>query len=102
MTYRFKYRDSFWQDYFTAMAYITDNLQNRIAARQLDSAFEREKRSLLKFPKASRPCAAPPKVDTEYYALPVKNYVAFYVVIGDVIEFRRFLYSRADLQDRLP
>jgi plasmid stabilization system protein ParE len=101
MNYRFEYLDSFWQDYYHAIGYITEALQNRIAARELVDAFEREKRSVTLFPKASRPYASPPEVDADYYALPVKNYLAFYVVRGDVIEFRRFLYSRADLHDRL-
>ena len=101
MSYRFEYKDSFWQDYFHAIGYIVDALQNPIAARELDNTFEREKRTLLVFPKAAKPYASPPEVDTEYYSLRVKNYLAFYVVRGDVIEFRRFLYSRADLHDRL-
>ena len=101
MNYRLEYKDSFWQDYFHAIGYIADALQNPSAARALDDAFEREKRSVTGFPKASKPYASPPDVDADYYALRVKNYLAFYVVRGDVIEFRRFLYSRADLQDRL-
>jgi hypothetical protein len=40
-------------------------------------------------------------VDAPYYALRVKSYLAFYVVVGDVVEFRCFLYSRANLHDRL-
>ena len=102
MSYKFEYRDTFWQDYLAALTYIAENLQNRIAARELDEAFEREKRVLLSFPTAARPYASPPDVDTNYYVLRVKNYLAFYVVMGDVVEFRRFLYSRANLQDRLP
>ena len=39
--------------------------------------------------------------DTDYYALRVKNYLAFYIIREDVIEFRRFLFSRSDLRDRL-
>ena len=102
MAYRFEYRDSVWQDYLAALAYLADTLKNPIAARALDEAFEQEKRKLLSFPKAARPYASPPNVDSEYYALRVKNFLAFYVVSGEVIEFRRFLYSRAQLSDRLP
>lgn len=101
MNYRFDYRDSFWQDYFSALDYIANVLENRNAAHELDTEFERVKRSLRIFPRASRPYLSPPFVDSDYYALPVKNYLAFYVVLGDVVEFRRFLYSRADLRNRL-
>ena len=101
MAYRFEYRESFWQDYLSALAYIADTLKNPVAARALDKAFEQEKRVLLSFPKAARPYASPPKVDADYYAIRVKNFLAFYVVNGDVIEFRRFLFSRSEYTDRL-
>ncbi len=101
MSWRFEYKDSFWQDYLDALRYIAKGLQNRAAARDMDDAFEKEKRTLLVFPKASRVYASPPEADAVYYALRVKNYLAFYVVRDDVIEFRRFLYSRADVPDRL-
>jgi len=102
VTYRFEYRQSFWQDYFSTLEYIAVTLKNPIAARALDEAFEREKRVLLSFPRAARAYASPPAVDTEYYAIRVKNYLAFYIVNGETIEFRRFLYSRSELSDRLP
>ncbi len=101
MAYRFEYRASFWQDYSAALAYIAGSLKNPLAARELDEAFEREKQALLSFPTAAKPFASPPDTDANYYALRVKSYMAFYVVAGDVIEFRRFLYSRANLYDRL-
>ena len=101
MAYRFEYRSSFWQDYSAALAYIAGSLKNPIAAKELDEAFEREKQALLSFPTAGKPFASPPDVDAPYYTLRVKSYLAFYVVVGDVVEFRRFLYSRANLHDRL-
>ena len=33
-----------------------------------------------------------------YYRIYVRNYVIFYVVIDDVMEVRRILYNRRDLQ----
>ena len=101
MAYRFEYRASFWQDYSAALSYIADKMKNQIAARELDEAFEREKQALLSFPTAGKPYASPPDVDADYYVLRVKNNLAFYVVKGDVVEFRRFLYSRANLHSRL-
>ena len=32
-----------------------------------------------------------------YYAIPVKNYLVFYVVIGHVMEVRTLVYGRRDL-----
>ena len=41
----------------------------------------------------------PSKRDREhtYYAIPVKNYFVFYVVIGTVMEVRALVYNRRDL-----
>ena len=101
MNYRFEYRDSFWKDYYDALEYISIALKNKSAVRTLVAEFEKNKGSLLTFPKASKPYASPPDVDMDYYRLRVKNDYAFYVVHGDVVEFRRFLYSRSDLRERL-
>jgi hypothetical protein len=36
-----------------------------------------------------------------YYRIYVKNYIIFYVVIGDVMEVRRIVYSRRNLSEQL-
>ena len=101
MSYKLKTTTEFWMDFNEASAYIASKLKNRIAADNLLDELKKEANTLLTFPKASPPYASPPDTDTDYYALPVKNYLAFYVVKGNVIEFRRFLYSRSNIQERL-
>jgi len=32
-----------------------------------------------------------------YYCIHVRNYMVFYVVIGDVMEVRRFVYARRNI-----
>jgi hypothetical protein len=32
-----------------------------------------------------------------YYTIQVRNYTVFYVVIGDVMEVRRFVYSKRNI-----
>ena len=100
MTYKLRYRETFWKDYVNTLNYLKNTLKNPIAARELDEALEREKQSVRTFPKAVGPYAAPPEVDAPYDAIRVKNYMAFYVVVGDTVEFRRFLYSRANWKER--
>ena len=36
-----------------------------------------------------------------YYRIYVKNYVIFYVVIGDVMEVRRILYNRRNIPEHI-
>ena len=101
MDYRLKATNEFRADFDDAINYIANTLHNPIAAEALLDELVKNAKSVTVFPKASRVYAAPPEADAAYYALRVKNYLAFYVVRDDVIEFRRFLYSRADVPDRL-
>ena len=101
MDYRLKATNEFRADFDDATNYIANTLHNPIAAEALLDELVKNVKSVTVFPKASKAYASPPEVDADYYALQVKNYLAFYVVRGDVIEFRRFLYARADLRDRL-
>ena len=36
-----------------------------------------------------------------YYRIYVKNYVIFYVVIGDIMEVRRILYNRRNIPEHI-
>ena len=56
---------------------INDRLQSAESYEKYDSCFERE------YP---------------YYTIRVKNYTIFYVVINDVMEVRRIVYSRRNLK----
>ena len=101
MSYKLKATNEFWADFNDASEYISSTLHNRIAAEHLLDELVKNAKSLTIFPKASRPYASPPDFDSDYYALPVKNYLAFCVVRGNVVEFRRFLYSRSHLREKL-
>ena len=100
---RLKATPAFWADFDDVIDYITETLENPIAAEFLLDSLVKKARALeaSPFPAATKPYFAPPEVDLPYYALPVGNYLAFYVVLDDVIEFRRFLYARSDLSHRL-
>ena len=37
------------------------------------------------------------QIETEYRALPVKNYLVFYVVKEDEVEIHRIVYAKMDL-----
>ena len=101
MTYKLKATTEFWENFNDAADYITVTLQNPIAAERLLDELVEKAQALTVFPKASKPYASPPEVDLDYYALGIKNYLAFYVVVGDTVEFRRFLYSRSVFRGKL-
>lgn len=77
--------------------YIAFRLQNPIAAEAFIDAVEAAIYERLKAPEAFAPYNSKKHHEHLYYAIPVKNYYVFYVVIGDVMEVRTLLYNRRDL-----
>lgn len=77
--------------------YISERLKNPTAADNFIDAVEAAIYERLQAPEAFQPY--PSKRDREhtYYAIPVKNYFVFYVVIGNVMEVRTLVYNRRDL-----
>ena len=76
----------FEEDLNEIVDYITFRLQNPIAAEHLVDDIEAAIRERLHCAEAFEP-----------YRIQVRNFTIFYVVIGNVMEVRRILYSRRDL-----
>ena len=53
----------------------------------------------LKNPFAFEPFRSGRERKHPYYRINIRNYAVFYVVIGDVMEVRRFVYARRNLSD---
>lgn len=100
--YKLKATGRFWNDFSHAADYIGKVLKNPIASEALLDQLVSRARTLAAsgFPEATKPYFSPPETTAAYYALPVGNYLAFYVVTDDMTEFRRFLYGRSDLRRR--
>ena len=77
--------------------YIALRLHNPIAADNFVDAVEKAIKERLKAPEAFEPYRSKKDRKNTYYAIPVKNYFVFYVVIGNVMEVRTLVYSRRDL-----
>ena len=95
--YQLKILPLFEEDLNEAVDYIFYNLQNPIAARNLVDAVESAIHERLPNAEAFAPYPSLRQRQYPYYAIPVKNYFVFYVVIGDVMEVRRFLYKRRNI-----
>jgi plasmid stabilization system protein ParE len=92
-----RYLGIFEDDLAAAVDYIAVKLKNPQAAAKLIDDLEEavERRAVDPLGFAPYPSGTPrPK---PYYALRVRNYIAFYVIEGRTIEFRRFLWSRRDI-----
>lgn len=78
--------------------YIAYRLHNPIAANDFLDAVESAIYERLKAPEAFEPYQFKKDRNHIYYAIPVKNYLIFYVVIGNIMEVRTLVYSRRDLK----
>ena len=94
--YRLRYLPLFEQDLVQTVSYITSVLKNLDAAEKLVDDVETSIMERLNNPLAFEPYPSVKKRKYPYYRIYVRNYVIYYVVIGDVMEVRRFLYGARD------
>ena len=100
-TYHLRYLPVFYKDLEEAVCYIADELKNPQAANKLIDDIEQ---AILE--RANAPCAFQPYSPDKprkhpYYRIRVRNFSVFYVVIDDVMEIRRFIYSQRDFTNLL-
>lgn len=93
--YKLRYLPLFEQNLIQTISYITNVLKNTDAAEKLVNDIEDAIQERLEYPLAFEPFPSK-KRDYPYYRIYIRNYVIYYVVIGDVMEVRRFLYGARD------
>ena len=96
--YGLRYLPLFDQDLVQTVSYITNVLKNSSAAEKLANDVEAAILERLNNPLAFEPYPSAKKRKYPYYRIYVWNYVAYYVVIGDLMEVRRFLYGARDTE----
>lgn len=99
--YRLRYLPLFEQDMSGIADYISDDLQNPQAALRLIDDVDAAIRKRLTAPLIYAPYDSKKAREHVYYTIRVRNYTVFYVVIDDVMEVRRVIYSRRDLAELL-
>lgn len=93
--YKLRYLPLFEQDLIQTVSCITNVLKNTDAAEKLVNDVEDAIQERLEYPLAFEPFPSK-KRDYPYYRIYIRNYVIYYVVIGDVMDVRRFLYGPRD------
>ena len=76
-------------------------MKNEDAALRLIDDVESAILERLDNPVAFEPYRSAKKRDHPYYRIYVRNYVVYYVVIGDVMEVRRLIYGARDTDRHL-
>ena len=100
--YKLRYLPLFKEDLEKAVLYIADVLQHSQSAEKLLDDVENAIKKRLQYPLAFEPYHSLRNPENEYYKIPVGNFFVFYVVIDDVMEVRRFMYAKRDLDSLLP
>jgi len=92
-----RYLPLFEQDLAGVRDYIALTLRNPTAALRLVEDTERAILKRLKNPLGFVPYRSIRDRKQPYYRINIRNFTVFYVVIGNVIEIRRFVYSKRDI-----
>ncbi|MBR2176532.1 MAG: type II toxin-antitoxin system RelE/ParE family toxin [Clostridia bacterium] len=100
--YKLQYLPLFKEDLEQTVLYISDVLQNPQSAEKLLDDVEDAIKKRLQFPLAFEPYHSARQRKHKYYKIQVRNFYVFYVVIDDVMEVRRFIYSKRDIDSILP
>ena len=100
--YRLRYLPLFWDDLNSAVTYISEVLGAPGAAESLLDELEAEVLSHLENPTLALIYKTSKKRPQPYYWFAVGSYMVFYVVEGEFMEVRRFLYGARDLTRMLP
>lgn len=96
---KLRYLPLFERDLAAARDYIAHVLQNPAAALRLVEETERAIMKRLESPLAFEQYHSVKEREHPYYRIRIKSYTVFYVVIDDVMEVRRFVYSRRNLDE---
>lgn len=96
-SYKLRILPLFEDDLNEIVDYIAVRLRNPIAAEDFVNAVEATVNERMPFAEAFEPYPSTRERGHPYYQIPVKNYSVFYVVIDDVMEVRRILYSSRNM-----
>lgn len=95
--YKLTFLPLFENDLLKITDYITNNLHNPTAAHQLVDDIEYAIMKRLETPLAFAPYNPYKQRENIYYRINVKNFSIFYIVFEDVMEVRRVLYSKQNI-----
>ncbi len=96
--YKLRYLPKYEDDFNEIVDYIIFKLNNPDSAMRLVEKVEKAIKERLSCPLAFEPFQSYRKRENQYYRIYVDNFTVYYVVIDDVMEVRRILYSRRDIK----
>lgn len=101
MANKIRYLPIFHDEFLAAVDYVTNTLKNPAAAEMMLNEYDRAIENVRAFPYAMPPLSELDSRGLVYRSVSIGNYLAFYVVDGDTVEFRRFLHNRSSIPNKL-
>ena len=99
--YKLRFLPLFRQDLEEIVDYISVQLKNPAAANRLVDEVQGAIQKRSTCAESFEPFHSIRERRHPYYRIYVGNYTIFYVGIGDVMEIRRILYSRRNVEQQL-
>ena len=101
--YRLEFLPIAKKDIDEIVAYVSNNLNNKTAARKLANGFIKGANDILKFPYGISVYNQSKKLDNEYRCFKVNNFLMFYTINEKehIITIVRVLYSKMDISNIL-
>ena len=99
--YRIQILPTYESDLYEAAKYIKDVLKNQTAAEKLVTDIEQAISNRAFSPLMVKPYPTKRKRKQAYYPIYVRNYIVFYVVIDNVMEIRRLIYKKRNIDNIL-
>lgn len=99
--YKLRFLPIFEDDLNDITDYITERLKNPDAAVALVNDVQKAIRERLISAEAFEAYHSAKERRHAYYRIYVRNYIIFYVVIDDVMEVRRIVYSRREIAEEI-
>ncbi|MBR1931850.1 MAG: type II toxin-antitoxin system RelE/ParE family toxin [Lachnospiraceae bacterium] len=101
-TYELRYLPLFYEDLLQKVTYIEEKLHNPKAASDLIDAVEKAIQDRISCAESFEPYPSTRERELPYYAIYVRNFVIYYVVIDHrIMEVRRFLYKGQNRWDMI-
>ena len=94
-----RYLPLFEKDLASTCNHIAIKLQNPAAALRLVDDTEKAILERLVNPLWFPPYRSVKDRKQPYYTIKIRNFLVFYVVIGNIMEVRRFVYSKRNLSE---
>ena len=99
--YRLRFLPLFEDDLNEIVDHIAVRLRNPTAAGNIVDEVQAAIRERAECAEAFEPHPSSRDRLHPYYRIYVKNYIIFYVVIDDIMEVRRIIYSKSDIAKKI-